>query len=43
MNIGETRIGQEMTEIYYCRLCKQELRKADVLIICDICIYGEEE
>ena len=38
----ETRIGQEMTDKYYCRLCKEELSKADVLIICDECIYGDK-
>ena len=41
-SIGETRIGQEMTDKYYCRLCKEELSKADVLIICDECIYGDK-
>jgi len=29
-----------MKDKYYCRLCKEELTKADVLIICDECVYG---
>jgi len=31
-----------MIEKYFCRLCKEELEKSDVLIICDECIYGDK-
>jgi len=31
-----------MIEKYFCKLCKEELKKSDVLIICDECIYGDK-
>ena len=31
-----------MIDKYFCRVCKKELLKSDVLTICDVCLFSLE-
>ena len=40
MNTEVTQIGLAMIDKYFCRVCKKELLKSDVLTICDGCLFS---
>jgi hypothetical protein len=40
MSIEVIQTGLAMIDKYFCRVCKKELLKSDVLTICDMCLLS---